>query len=124
MNAIKTDAAPSAIGPYSQATVANGFVFTSGQLGVVPATGEFVGETALEQAEQVMKNLSAVLEAAGSSLGKAVKATVFLSDMSDFAEVNEVYKKYFSEPYPARSCVQVAALPKGGKVEVELVAAL
>ncbi len=118
---ISTENAPAAIGPYSQALVAGGLVFTSGQIPLDPATGEVVGETVAQQAEQVCANLAAVLEAAGTSLDRAVKTTCFLQDMSLFAEFNEVYARYFPGK-PARSCVAVKALPKGVLVEVEVIA--
>ena len=120
---VQTQNAPAAIGPYSQAIVYGNMVFTSGQIPLDPATGTVVGEDIRGQAEQVMKNLSAVLEAAGSSLGQAVKTTCFLADMADFAVFNEVYAAYFTSN-PARSCVAVKSLPKGVLVEVEVVAAI
>ena len=119
---IKTDKAPKAIGPYSQAIVANGFVFASGQIPIDPATGELNTGTIEEQTRQVLKNLTAVLEAAGTSLHKVVKATVFLQDMNDFTRMNAVYGEFFTPPYPARAAVQVARLPKDAKVEIEAVA--
>ena len=121
MKKISTDKAPAAIGPYSQAIVTGNLVFTSGQIPIDPETSavDAVGITA--QAEQVMKNLGAVLDAAGSSYAKAVKTTCFLADMADFAAFNEVYAKYFPS-CPARSCVAVKALPKGSLVEVEAIA--
>ena len=120
-NKVSTDKAPAAIGPYSQAIISGGLVFTSGQIPIDPATGNIdaVGITA--QTEQVMKNLAAVLTEAGSSFEKAVKTTCFLADISDFAAFNEVYAKYFTEK-PARSCVAVKSLPKGALVEVEVIA--
>lgn len=123
MNYIKTDKAPGAIGPYSQAITANGFLFTSGQIPINPATGNVDAVTIAEQAHQSCKNLAAVCEAAGTSLDKAVKTTCFLADMSDFAAFNEVYAQYFT-CNPARSCVAVKALPKGVLCEIELVAEL
>ena len=120
-NIIQTPNAPAAIGPYSQAIVCGNLVFTSGQIPLDPATGTVVGETIREQAEQVMKNLTAVLEAAGTSPQSAVKTTCFLADMADFAVFNEVYATCFTTN-PARSCVAVKALPKGALVEVEVVA--
>lgn len=120
---ISTDKAPSAIGPYSQATVHSGMVFTSGQIPINPESGSIDAEGIVAQTEQVMKNLSAVLSAAGSSFDKAIKTTCFLADMADFAQFNEVYAKYFSSK-PARSCVAVKALPKGALVEVEVIAAI
>jgi 2-iminobutanoate/2-iminopropanoate deaminase len=119
---IKTDKAPEAIGPYSQAIVAGSFVYTSGQIPINPQTGEVVGGGIEEQTEQVLKNLKNVLEAAGSGLNKVVKTTVFIKDMDSFAKINEIYAKYFSEPYPARSCVEVSKLPKGVLIEIEAVA--
>ena len=123
MNKIFTEKAPAAVGPYSQAIEVGGIVYTSGQIPLDPATGKIVGESITEQAEQVMKNLTAVLEAAGTSTDKAVKTLCFLTDMGDFAAFNEVYGRYFTEK-PARSCVEVSALPKGALCEVEVVAAL
>ena len=121
MNKIHTEKAPAAVGPYSQAVTAGGLVYTSGQIALDPATGAMAGETFEEQAEQVMKNLTAVLEAAGSSPAKAVKTLCFLTDMGDFAAFNAVYARYFTEK-PARSCVEVAALPKQELIEIEAVA--
>ena len=120
---VQTPNAPAAIGPYSQAITCGNMVFTSGQIPLDPATGTVVGETIREQAEQVMKNLTAVLEAAGSSPEKAVKTTCFLADMADFAVFNEVYATCFTTN-PARSCVAVKSLPKGVLVEVEVIAAI
>ena len=116
---IATAAAPGAIGPYSQAIEANGFVFASGQIPLDPATGAFVPGGV---AEQALKNLAAVLAAAGCALTDVVKTTVFLTDMNDFAKVNAVYAKFFTQECPARSAVQVGALPKGALVEVEAIA--
>ncbi len=115
--------APEAIGPYSQAIEANGMVFTSGQIPLDPGTGEIVGTTIEEQAERVMQNLKAVLASAGVGFDCVVKTTCFLADLADFAAFNQVYGKYFPTDAPARSCVQVAGLPKGVKVEVEMIAA-
>ncbi len=123
MNKIHTDKAPAAVGPYSQAVVLNGVLYTSGQIALDPATGELVGNTIEEQAEQVMKNLMAVLEAAGTKPGNVIKTLCFLTDINDFAAFNEVYARYFTEK-PARSCVGVASLPKGAVCEVEVIAAL
>lgn len=120
---ISTKSAPAAIGPYSQAVKAGGFVFTSGQIALDPATGEIVAGGIAEQAERVMKNLEAVLAAAGTGFGRAVKTTCFLADIGDFAAFNEVYGRYITSS-PARSCVAVKALPKGALVEVEVVAEL
>ncbi|MEE0929730.1 MAG: RidA family protein [Acutalibacteraceae bacterium] len=118
---IYTKNAPDAIGPYSQAVVSNGLVFTSGQIAINPATGNVEATTIAEQTEQVMKNLGAVLEASGSGYDKAVKTVCFLADMGDFTVFNEIYGKYFSSK-PARSCVAVKELPKGVLVEVEVIA--
>ena len=114
--------APKAIGPYSQAIVTDGFVYTAGQIGTDPKTGMLVEGGIVEQTEQALKNLAAVLKAAGSSLDNAVKTTVFLADMNDFAKMNEVYSKFFNKPYPARSTVQVARLPRDAKIEIEVIA--
>ena len=119
---ISTDRAPGAIGPYSQAIKANGMIFCSGQIPIDPATGNFVSEDIAEQTVQVFKNLTAVLEAAGSGLGKVVKTTVFLADMNDFASMNEVYGRYFAENKPARATVQAARLPRDAKVEIDCIA--
>ncbi|RMG88874.1 MAG: RidA family protein [Chloroflexi bacterium] len=121
---VSTENAPAAIGPYSQAVIANGFVFSAGQLGVVPQTKQFAGDDVQSQTRQALENLKAILEAAGSSLDKVVKVTVFLADINDFAAMNEVYATYFTENFPARSAVEVANLPLGGRVEIEAVAAL
>ncbi len=121
-NVIFTEKAPAAIGPYSQAIEVNGMIFTSGQIPIVPATGEFVEGGVTEQTIQVFENLKEVLAAAGADLSKIVKTTVFLSDMSYFAEMNKVYETYFTDKYPARSAVAVKALPKGALVEIECIA--
>ena len=121
MKQISTDKAPAAIGPYSQGFVSGNILFSAGQIALDPATGEIVGEDISAQTEQVMKNLGAILEAAGSSYGKTLKTTCFLSDMGDFAAFNEVYGKYFTGK-PARSCVAVKTLPKNVLVEVEVIA--
>lgn len=118
---VQTELAPAAIGPYSQATIGGDLVFTSGQIPLNPETGAIEGITIQEQAHRVCKNLKAVLEAAGSSLDKAVKTVCFLSNMADFAAFNEVYAEYFTGK-PARSCVAVKELPKGALVEVEVIA--
>ena len=120
---VSTAFAPAAIVPYSQAVICNNMVFTSGQIPINPATGNVEAQTIEEQTEQVMKNLGAVLEAAGSSFEKAVKTTCFLADINDFAAFNGVYAEYFTTK-PARSCVAVKDLPKGVKVEVEVIATL
>ena len=119
---VSTDKAPGAIGPYSQAIKTNGMVFCSGQIPIDPATGDFVSEDIAEQTTQVFKNLTAVLEAAGSGLDKVVKTTVFLADMNDFAAMNEVYANYFTENKPARATVQAARLPRDARVEIECIA--
>jgi len=118
---IHTEKAPAAVGPYSQAIVSRGMVYTSGQIAIDPITNTVKGTTIEEQTEQVMKNLGAVLATAGSSFEKAVKTTCFLADMNDFAAFNEIYGKYFTS-LPARSCVAVKTLPKGVLVEVEVIA--
>lgn len=123
MNKIFTDKAPAAVGPYSQAVVVNGLVYTSGQIALDPVSGELVGNTIEEQTEQVMKNLTAILEAAGSKPEKTVKTLCFLTDINDFAAFNEVYARYFTEK-PARSCVAVKELPKEAICEVEVIAEL
>ncbi|MEI8242548.1 MAG: RidA family protein [bacterium] len=122
MNAISSPAAPRAIGPYSQAIVAGGFVFCSGQLGLDPATGAFAAPDVAGQVQQVLRNLSAVLEAAGSGLRQVVKTTVFLADMNDFAVMNAEYEKAFGTHKPARSTIEVKRLPKDARVEIECIA--
>jgi 2-iminobutanoate/2-iminopropanoate deaminase len=121
MKAIYTEKAPAAVGPYSQAVVINGLVYTSGQIALDPTTGELVGTTIEEQAEQVMKNLVAILEAAGTKPENVVKTLCFLTDINDFAAFNAVYARYFTEK-PARSCVGIQSLPKGAICEVEVIA--
>jgi 2-iminobutanoate/2-iminopropanoate deaminase len=121
---VQTDNAPAAIGPYSQAVKANGMVFCSGQIPIDPATGEFVAGGVREQTEQVLKNLSAVLDAAGSSLDQVVKTTVFLLDMKEFSAMNEVYSQFFKGVSPARATVAAAGLPRDARVEIEVVALL
>ncbi len=123
MKKVATTSAPAAIGPYSQAQISGGMVYTSGQIGIIPETGEIA--PGLEaQANQVFKNLAAVLKAAGSDIGKTVKTTVFIKHMDDFAAINAIYAKYFTEPFPARSCVEVARLPKDVLIECEVIAEL
>lgn len=119
---ISTEKGPKAIGPYSQAVRANGFVFISGQVAFDPSTGQLIEGDIAKQTARVLDNLKAIAEAAGSSLDKAVKATVFLKDMNDFASMNEVYSRYFSHQPPARSTVEVARLPKDVRVEIDLIA--
>lgn len=123
MKAIQTDKAPAAIGPYSQAIEVNGFVFASGQLPIDPATGQFAEGGIQAQTRQSLLNAQAILQAAGTDLGHAVKTTVFLSDMANFGAMNEVYAQFFQSPFPARSAVAVRDLPKGALVEIEVVAA-
>jgi 2-iminobutanoate/2-iminopropanoate deaminase len=118
---VRSSSAPAPVGPYSQAVLTEGFLFASGQLGINPATGA-MPPTVEEQAELALDNLRAVLEAGGSSLDRVVKTTVLLADMKDFARVNGVYARYFTEPFPARAAYQVAGLPLGGLVEIEAVA--
>jgi len=122
MEVVSTDKAPGAIGPYSQAVKVNGMVFCSGQIPIDPVTGSFVSDDIAEQTEQVLKNLNAVLESAGSGLDRVVKTTVFLSDMEDFAAMNEMYSKYFDANKPARATVQAARLPRDAKVEIDCIA--
>ena len=119
---VRTDAAPAAIGPYSQAVVANGFVYAAGQMPLDPQTGQIVLGDIRAQTKRVMENLKAVLAAAGSSMDKVVKTTVFLRDLNDFGTMNEIYGEYFQERPPARSTVQVARLPREAAVEIEVVA--
>jgi 2-iminobutanoate/2-iminopropanoate deaminase len=121
-NPISTDAAPKAIGPYSQAIAAGNLIFTSGQIPLDPSTQQLVTGDIRAQTERVMENLGAVLQAAGAGFAQVVKATIFVADLADFAVVNEVYGKRFPQNPPARSTVQVAALPKGARVEIELIA--
>lgn len=123
MKVIATQTAPAAIGPYSQAIEVNGFVYASGQIPIDPATGAFVEGGIKEQTRQSLKNAQAILREAGTDLSHVVKTTVFLSDIANFAPMNEVYAEFFSEPYPARSAVAVRDLPKGALVEIEVIAA-
>ncbi len=119
---VQSERAPQAIGPYSQAVIAGGFVFASGQIPIDPQTGEFVAGGVAEQTEQVMRNLSAVLTAAGSNFAQVVKTTVYLADMSDFVAMNEVYGRYFPTEPPARATVQAARLPRDARVEIDVIA--
>jgi len=121
---VTTENAPGAIGPYSQAIKAGGMVFCSGQIPIDPKTGEFISQVVSEQTEQVLVNLSEVLKAAGTSLDNVVKTTVFLADMSDFVEMNEVYSRFFSDNKPARATVQAARLPRDAKVEIDCIAVI
>lgn len=119
---VHTDGAPEAIGPYSQAVVAGDLVFCSGQVSLHPETGELVGETAAEQADRALQNLRAVVEAAGSSMDRVVKTTVYLADMADYPHVNEVYARHFGDAKPARAAVAVRTLPKNALVEIDCIA--
>lgn len=121
---VSTPNAPAAVGAYSQAVKVNGMLFASGQLGLNPATGDFAGADFKSQAEQSLKNVKAIVEAAGTTMDKVVKVSVFMADMSDFAALNELYSQYFTQPYPARSAVAVKTLPKGGLIEIEVIAEL
>ena len=124
LTAVHTANAPAAIGPYSQAVCAGGFVYVSGQIPLDPATGEFAGPDIRTQTRQSLKNIAAILAAAGSGMDRVVKTTVLLKDIGDFAAMNEVYAETFTAPYPARAAFEAAALPKGALVEIECVAAL
>ncbi len=124
MEAIATPEAPGAIGPFSQAIKMGDLLFVSGQLPIDPATGEFVSNDPVEQARQCLKNIAAIARAAGSGIEKTVKTTVLLTDLSNFADINNEYATFFQKPYPARACYQVSALPKGALVEIEAVIAL
>jgi 2-iminobutanoate/2-iminopropanoate deaminase len=119
---VKTSKAPKAIGPYSQAIIANGMVFASGQIPIDPSTGKLLNGSIEDQTRLVLTNLKAVLEAAGSSMDKVVKCTVFLDDMNNFSQMNGIYDEFFNPPYPARAAVEVARLPKDVKVEIEAIA--
>lgn len=121
MKTIHTDKAPAAIGPYSQAIEVNGFIYASGQIPIVPEKGEITAKTIEDQTEQAISNIKEVLSAAGSDISNVVKTTCFLASMNDFAKFNEIYGKYFTSK-PARSCVEVSALPKGALVEIEVIA--
>jgi 2-iminobutanoate/2-iminopropanoate deaminase len=124
MDIVNTNNAPAAIGPYSQAIIIDNKVYTSGQIPIEPTTNALVEGGIVEQTKQVIRNLQAVLKAAGSDLNKAVKVTVFLTDMNNFETVNQIYAQHFSSPYPARSVIEVSALPKGSLIEIELVASI
>ena len=121
MKTVVTDKAPAAIGPYSQAQIAGGFVFASGQIPIIPETGE-IAQGLEAQARQVFKNISEILKAADSDISRVVKTTVFIRNMDDFAAINAIYAEYFKEPFPARSCVEVARLPKDVLLECEVIA--
>ncbi|KAL0000820.1 reactive Intermediate Deaminase A, chloroplastic [Quercus robur] len=122
--AVQTEKAPAALGPYSQATKANNFLFVSGVLGLVPETGKFISDSVEDQTEQVLKNMGEILKAGGASYAAVVKTTIMLADLKDFKKVNEIYAKYFPSPAPARSTYQVAALPLDAKIEIECIAAI
>lgn len=122
LQVVSTDKAPQAVGPYSQAIIANGFIFVSGQIAIDPTNGQINNGTTAEQTRQVLKNLSAVLESVDSSLDKVVKATVFIKDMNDFQSMNEVYGEFFGKNKPARACVEVSRLPKDVRVEIDAIA--
>lgn len=123
MKTVSTEKAPAAIGPYSQAQIAGGFVFASGQIPIIPETGA-LAEGLEAQANQVFRNITALLAAAGSDISKVVKTTVFIKNMDDFGKINEIYARYFRAPFPARSCVEVARLPKDVLLECEVIAEL
>lgn len=124
MDQVQTDKAPAAIGPYSQATVANGFLFSAGQIALDPATGQMTGADIVAQTEQVMGNLQGILDSAGTGWESVVKTTVYLNDLAHFPTVNEIYGRWIGSARPARSTVQVSALPRGALVEIDLVAAV
>jgi 2-iminobutanoate/2-iminopropanoate deaminase len=119
---IESPALPNAVGPYSAAIRMDNLLFTAGQLGIDPLTNQFAGDSTKEQTRQALTNLSAILDAAGFTFGDIVKTTVYLADINEFQEMNEIYAEFFASPYPARSAFQVAALPRGGKVEIEAIA--
>ena len=121
---VNTENAPAAIGPYSQATIYNSQAFVSGQLGLVPKTGEFISEDVQDQTRQALENLKAIIDACGSAMTKVISVDVFLTDMNDFAKVNEVYSEFFANHKPARAAIEVSALPKGGLVEIKCIAAI
>ncbi|MFW5971869.1 MAG: RidA family protein [Bacillota bacterium] len=123
MKEISTDKSPAAIGPYSQAITINNMVFTSGQI-PFDANGKLISDDVKEQAGQALKNVKNILEEAGSSMDKVIKCTLFISNLDDFSSINEVYREFFSKPYPARSCVEVARLPRDVKIEIEAIASL
>ncbi|PPD74092.1 hypothetical protein GOBAR_DD28983 [Gossypium barbadense] len=122
--AVATDKAPAALGPYSQAIKANNLLFVSGVLGLIPETGKFISDSVEDQTEQVLKNMGEILKASGADYSSVVKTTIMLADLKDFKKVNEIYAKYFPSPAPARSTYQVAALPLDAKIEIECIAAL
>ena len=119
---IQTELAPAAIGPYSQGIRIGGFLYTSGQIALDPKSGKFLSGEIKEETEKTLKNISAILQADGLELENVIKTTVYLSDLNDFVQMNQIYEKYFSKNKPARACVQVAALPKGAKIEIDAIA--
>ena len=119
---VETNEAPKAVGPYSQGVILDGWVWTCGQVALDPTTGEMVGSDAAAQTDRALRNIEAIVRSAGSSLDRVVRSTVYLADMDDFAAVNAVYARYFSEPFPARACVEVARLPLGALVEIDVIA--
>ena len=119
---VRTDEAPAPVGPYSQGVVLDGWIWTSGQVALDPSTGKIVGRDAATQADRALSNIEAILKAGGSSLGQVVRATVYLTNMDDFAAVNAVYARYFPSAFPARSCVEVSRLPLGALVEIDVIA--
>lgn len=119
---VRTDEAPAPVGPYSQGVVLDGWIWTSGQVALDPSTGKIVGQDAATQADRALSNIEAILKAGGSSLGQVVRATVYLTNMDDFAAVNAVYARYFPSAFPARSCVEVSRLPLGALVEIDVIA--
>ena len=119
---IQTELAPAAIGPYSQAIIIGDFLYTSGQIALDPKSGKFLSGEIKEETEQTLRNISAILQADGLELENVIKTTVYLSDLNDFVQMNQIYEKYFSKNKPARACVQVAALPKGAKIEIDAIA--
>lgn len=119
---VRTDEAPAPVGPYSQGVVLDGWIWTSGQVALDPSTGKIVGQDAATQADRALGNIEAILKAGGSSLGQVVRATVYLTNMDDFAAVNAVYARYFPGAFPARSCVEVSRLPLGALVEIDVIA--
>lgn len=121
---VTTSDAPAAIGPYSQAVKAGGLLWCSGQLGLLPATGAFASDDTAQQAEQCLRNLDAICREAGTGLSKAIRCTIYLTDLADFAAVNAVYARWFEAPFPARATVQVSALPKGARIEIDAVVGL
>ncbi|EYR77617.1 RidA family protein [Shinella sp. DD12] len=121
MEAVHTDSAPAAIGPYSQARCVGDLIFVSGQLPLDAASGQVVSDVPAEQARQCLANIKAISQAAGSNIGNTIKTTIFVTELASFASINEVYGTFFDAPYPARACVEVSALPKGAKVEIEAI---